>query len=111
MTYSPKSEELKFPTRKVNTTSAIKFVTVANPKKNKAAITIGGVALQSAGASGFNINSLKTSCIAGHPIDAGKSCRVAIYFAPKSSGAASDTLHITGNMTNSGSIALTGAGR
>jgi len=40
-----------------------------------------------------------------------KSCRVAIYFAPKANGDASDTLLITGNMSNPGSIPLSGAGR
>jgi Beta-propeller repeat/Abnormal spindle-like microcephaly-assoc'd, ASPM-SPD-2-Hydin len=111
VTYAPKSEEIKFPTRRINTTSALKFVTMSNPKKNKVAISITGVALQSQGTSGFNINSLETSCIAGHPVEAGKSCRIAIYFAPKASGDASDMLRITGNMINNGSIALTGASR
>jgi hypothetical protein len=110
VTYSPK-DELKFSIRKANTTSGLKFVTMTNPRKNKAVVSITGVALQSPGTSGFNINILMTSCIAGHPVAAGKSCRVAISFAPKASGDAADTLLITGNMTNQGSIALSGTAR
>ena len=109
VTYS--TDALKFPTRRVDTVSGLKFVTVSNPKKNKAAVSIAEVSLQSPGTSGFNINSLKTSCIAGHPVEAGKNCRVAIYFAPKASGSASDTLRITGNMSNPAAIRLSGIGR
>ncbi len=84
---------------------------MSNLKKNKTAVSITGVSLQSPGSSGFNINGLKTSCVAGHPVEAGKSCRVAIYFAPKASGAASDKLLIMGNMSNPGAIPLSGTGR
>ncbi len=110
VTYSPK-DELKFSIRKANTTSGLKFVTMTNPRKNKAVVSITGVALQSPGTSGFNINILMTSCVAGHPVAAGKSCRVAISFAPKASGDATDMLLITGNMTNQGSIALSATAR
>jgi len=109
VTYSP-PKELNFPTRRVKKVSALKFVTMTNPKKNKASVAITSVDLHSQNA-GFNIDTPRTTCIAGRAVAAGKNCRVAIFFAPTVKGAASDTLHITGNMTNPGSITLTGAGR
>jgi hypothetical protein len=126
VTYSPKSEELKFPTRKVNTVSGVKFVTVSNPKKNKAAITISSIQLgsltapvgcwgegagQGPPACGFGIDAPKTTCQAGGSIAADKSCRVAIWFSPSAKGEWTASLLITGNMSNPGAIGLTGAGR
>ncbi len=84
---------------------------MSNPKKNIAAVLITGVSLQSLGSSGFSINSLKTNCVAGHAVEVEKNCRVAIYFAAKATGGASDTLLITGNMSNPGSITLSGTAR
>ena len=109
VSYSPAS--LKFPTRRVGTMSTLKFVTMTNPKKNKTAVSIAGVTLQH-GQSGFQINNPKTTCIASHTVAAGKTCKVAIFFAPAISGQASDALLITGNMTNSGdAIGITGSAR
>ncbi len=107
--YAPAS--LKFPKKKSGTHTAPKFVTVKNPRKDQITISITGVALQSANA-GFSIDSAKTTCAPGGSIAAGKSCRVAIIFAPVLSGPASDTLLVTGNMTNSGAaVTLAGIGR
>ncbi len=110
VTYTP--AELKFPTTRVGRVSGLKFVTMTNPKKNRIAISITGVSLQSQGMNGFSIDNYRTTCIAGHLVAAGKSCKVAIYFMPTSKGAASDTLLVTGDMTNSGApIAISGTGR
>jgi len=92
--------------------SGLKFVTMTNPKKNKTGVFVTGVTLQSQGTNGFSIDNYRTTCVAGHMVAPGKSCKVAIYFTPASKGAASDTLLITGNMTNSGAqIAISGTGR
>jgi len=121
VTYS--TEALKFPTRRVGTVSALKFVTMSNPKKNKSSVAITGVAalLESppilcfvptgGPPCGFGIDVAKTTCVAGLSVAAGKSCRVAILFSPTMSGPWTGLLHITGNMTNPGSITLIGAGR
>ena len=119
VTYSPGA--LKFPGRRVGTLSGVKFVTMTNPKKNKAAVSITGVALSPNGAvtcygaggaiCGFGIDTRRTTCLPGGLLAAGKTCRVGLYFAPDASGPSSDVLLITGNMTNPGSINLTGAGR
>lgn len=98
--------------RSPDSESAPKFVTVTNPRKDKVTISITAVALQSQTPSGFTIDSARTTCIAGSSIAAGRSCKVAIIFAPTASGLASDTLMITGDMTNSGApIAITGTAR
>ena len=47
----------------------------------------------------------------GESIAAGKSCKVAILFSPAAKGEWAAALQITGNMTNPGSIGLSGAGR
>ncbi len=120
VTYSPSA--LKFPPTRMGRVSGLKFVTMTNPKKNKAAVSIMGVALSPNGKvscngqdgviCGFSIDNYRTTCIAGLSVAAGKSCKVAIYFMPTSKGAASDTLLVTGDMTNSGApIAITGTGR
>jgi hypothetical protein len=105
----------------VNTVSAVKFVTVSNPKKNNAAVSITGVtalvearfclAPNGAPPCGFGIDSSRTTCRAGQSIAAGKSCKVAIVFSPIASGPWNGILQITGNMSNPGSISLSGAGR
>ena len=60
---------------------------------------------------GFGIDALKSTCVAGGSIAAGKSCKVAILFSPAAKGEWAAALQITGNMTNPGSIGLSGAGR
>jgi hypothetical protein len=50
--------------------------------------------------------------VAGASIPAGKSCHVAVVFAPTVSGPERDMLRITGDMINSGLlITITGTGR
>jgi hypothetical protein len=89
--------------------SAPKFITVANPKSNRAAVSLAGVGLQSL--SAFSIDARRTTCKPGGAIAAGKSCKVAVVFAPIVSGPVSDILMVTGNMSNGGPIvALFGTG-
>ncbi len=106
--YSPKA--LKFAKRALGKQSPRKFVTMTNPKKNKAAVSLTGIALQSQN-SGFAIDAQKTTCIAGQAVAAGKKCRVAIVFSPATSGPTSNNLSITGNMTNPPSVTISGTGR
>ncbi len=100
---------------RVGKTSAPKLVQVINPKRNQGAVTITGVVLAShisGTPSGFAIDLAKSSCAMGGSIARGKKCRVAITFAPLNGGAKTDSLLITGNVSNSGQpVSLAGVGR
>jgi len=106
---------LNFGKVKVGSTSAVKFVNVVNPHKNKGAATISGIELRSQMIgynSGFAIDASKSTCAVGTALARGKKCRVAITFTPPSVGIEADNLMITGNVTNSGApIELLGMGK
>ncbi len=107
---------LNFRTIRIGKSSGRRYVTLANPRKNKGAVTIAGVALQSQISSfpptGFAIQTSKTTCVAGASIALKKSCKVFLTFTPLKSGTALDSLVITGNFNNSGNpVALVGVGK
>jgi hypothetical protein len=99
----------------VGKTTAPKSIAVLNPKRNKSAVMITGVALasqKSGTPSGFAIDLAKSSCVAGGSLARGKKCRVAITFTPMSGGAKTDSVVITGNVSNSGApVSLEGVGK
>jgi len=101
---------INFGRPQVSQTSAVRFVTVANPARNKVAAMITGIDLPSG--SGFAIDTARSTCTAGMSLARGKSCRVAITFTPPGGGAFSDNLAVTGNFNNSGQlVGLLGTGR
>ena len=62
-------------------------------------------------ATGFAIDTARSSCHAGDSIARGKSCTVYISFTPSAQGASADNLVVTGNFLNSGEwVALIGIG-
>ena len=94
--------QINFGRVRVGTTSVEHLVRLVNPARNKSPLMITSLGLASAPASGFEIDSLKSSCHVGDSIASGRSCTVFIAFAPPGQGASSDNLVVTGNFTNSG---------
>ncbi len=106
---------LIFPKIKVGRESGLRVAVFANPRTNKGTAVITGIELQSqltsSPATGFEVDS-RSTCHVGSAIAPAHECRIFVRFVPVKTGAAIDTLFITGNFTNSGAlIALTGAGR
>jgi hypothetical protein len=107
---------LIFPKIKVGRESGLRVAVFANPRTNKGTAMIAGIELQSQLTSspptGFEIDAARTTCHVGSAIAPAHECRIFVRFVPLKTGAAIDTLFITGNFTNSGALfALTGAGR
>jgi hypothetical protein len=107
--------QINFGKVKVGSTSRVRFVQIANPKRNRGMATISGMQLSSQmiGASGgFTIEGSKSTCATGTGLARGKWCWVAVTFTPPSEGITSDNLMIWGNVTNSGhSIGMVGIGK
>jgi hypothetical protein len=94
---------------KAGASSAVRFVTVANPAKDKVSAMITDIGFR-AGGNGFAIDQARTTC--GATLAKGKICRVGITFTPPGVGAYSDNFMVTGNFTNSGQIVgLLGSGK
>jgi len=107
---------ISFSKVKVGKSSGAKVVSLVNPPKNKGAVMIMGVALQSqlnaSAPTGFVIQTARSTCAAGSSIALGKGCKVFLTFMPLKTGAATDRLLITGNFDNSGEgAALSGVGK
>jgi hypothetical protein len=89
---------LDFHGLKTGRTSASKFVSVINPKRNKVPVTILSFVLGSASGAGapvdFALDASRSTCRAGMLLSAGKSCRVAVTFAPRSKGTRQDILTV-----------------
>ena len=100
---------------KLTRTSAERLVRLANPARNKSPVMITNLGLESQmvsePATGFAIDTARSSCHAGDSIARGKSCTVYISFTPSAQGASADNLVVTGNFLNSGErVALIGIG-
>jgi hypothetical protein len=103
---------LRFRTAQVGRPSALKFVNVINPKKNQVAVAIMSISLRSTGAGDFTLDASRSTCTPGLLLSAGKSCKVAITFAPTSIGVRKDTLFVvTGPSTITKVVPLHGTGR
>jgi len=97
-------------------TSGLRTIRITNPRKNLGPAIITGIALQSqeedTPATGFAIQTAKSTCSVGGTIPLGKACLIRMTFTPKQVGTVDDTLVITGNFGNSGErIGLVGTGR
>lgn len=92
---------MTFVRRKVGTISALRFVTVANPLRNKSAMVVGGLELREQTGSNFLVDSPSTTCTPGVSLARGKHCRIGIRFAPAVSGQLSTTLLVTDSAINS----------
>jgi hypothetical protein len=113
---SIKPPGINFRKVRVGKSSGLKAVSLINPRKNKGALTIAAVALQSQisgfAPTGFTIQSARSTCFGGSSIALGKGCKVFLTFAPVKSGTAIDSVVITGNFDNSGQpVALVGVGK
>src|SRR5271163_3759233 len=98
VTLSPTS--LAFGNQGVGTTSAVRKVTLANT--GTATLTISNIAISGPFAQ-------TNTC--GSSVQAGKRCQVSVTFSPSKTGAATGTLTITDNASNSPqSVSLTGSG-
>jgi len=98
-TFTP--TKMTFVRRKVGTISALRFVTVANPLRNKSAMVVGGLELREQTGSNFLVDSPSTTCTPGVSLARGKHCRIGIRFAPAVSGQLSTTLLVTDSAINS----------
>jgi hypothetical protein len=89
---------LDFHSLKTGRTSASKFVDVINPSRSKVPVTVISLALGSgSGADApvdFALDASRSTCRPGVLLRAGKSCKVAITFAPSSKGPRQDTLTV-----------------
>ena len=107
---------ISFPRIKMGRTSGLRTIRITNPRKNLGPAIITGIALQSqeedTPATGFTIQTAKSTCSVGGMIPLGKACLIRMTFTPKQVGTVDDTLVITGNFGNSGErIGLVGTGR
>ena len=90
-------QAISFGRHKLGTTSAIRMVTIVNPRVNKAPLLIDGLSMT---AGQFAIDAARTTCVNGLSLARGKSCHVGLQFAPTSSGAQSTTLVVTDSSSN-----------
>jgi pseudomonalisin len=96
VSFTPKA--VGFGIHKVGTTSATRFVSFVNPRKNNGTLVIEGIA--SSDASQFIINSSATTC-AEATLPAGSKCKIGMQFIPNAAGVPSATLTINDNAANS----------
>jgi hypothetical protein len=62
-------------------------------------------------ATGFAIDTAKSTCTAGGSLAIGKACRIYLTFTPTGAGPAIDNVLLSGNFENSGQrVALAGTG-
>jgi len=99
VSFTPKA--VGFGIHKVGTTSATRFVSFVNPRKNHGTLVIEGIA--SSDATQFVINSSATTC-AGATLPAGSKCKIGVQFIPNATGVQSAMLTINDNSTNSPQI-------
>jgi hypothetical protein len=104
-------DPLDFHGVKVGRISPPRFVNVVNPESSQSSLAIARVALGGA-AMNFTIDASRSTCRTGARLLPGKSCKVAIDFAPKSRSIKMDTLSISmapGAVTKA--VRLLGIGR
>jgi hypothetical protein len=94
---------MTFLRRKINTVSPARMITIGNPFRSKAPMVIGGVSVIG---SNFVINTATTTCTSGATFAKGKSCHVAIRFAPGVTGRLSANVMVSDNTTNSPHLML-----
>lgn len=87
-----------FPSLKAGRMRASRFVSVSNPKRNKVPVTVMSLALGSTSGAGapidFALDASRSTCKPGARLPAGRSCKVAVTFAPRSEGLKQNTLTV-----------------
>jgi hypothetical protein len=105
---------LQFDAVKTGRAGRSRFVAVMNPKRNNTPLTITSLVLASDGAGAptdFALDASRSTCTPGLLLRAGGACRIAITFAPTSTGRKQDVLTVSVAPAAVATIPLLGVGK